>query len=98
MKRKPSNCDVRHIEIPCLFPCEHPRVLDISQVMSRRYLGLASPERVAVRVTADASYPRIEGATQMTLQRPRSRPSVETPIERIFRKTMKRQMTKAERG
>jgi hypothetical protein len=33
----------------------------------------------------------------MTLQRPHSRPTFETPIERIFRKTMKRQMTKAER-
>jgi hypothetical protein len=33
----------------------------------------------------------------MTLSRPRSGPSVETPIERIFRKVMRRQMTKAER-
>ena len=33
----------------------------------------------------------------MALQRPPSRPGVETPIERIFRKTMRRQMTKAER-
>jgi hypothetical protein len=33
----------------------------------------------------------------MTLQRQLSHPA-ETPIERIFRKTMRRQMTKAERG
>jgi hypothetical protein len=33
----------------------------------------------------------------MTLQRPWSRPAFETPIERIFRKIMRRQMTKEER-
>jgi len=33
----------------------------------------------------------------MVLYRPPSRPGIETPIERIFRKVMKRQMTKAER-
>jgi hypothetical protein len=33
----------------------------------------------------------------MNLYQPRSRPSMETPIERIFRKIMKRKMTKAER-
>jgi len=33
----------------------------------------------------------------MTLQRQHSRPVFETPIERIFRKTMKRPMTRAER-
>ena len=33
----------------------------------------------------------------MTLSRPRSGPSLETPIERIFRKVVKRRMTKAER-
>jgi hypothetical protein len=33
----------------------------------------------------------------MTLSRPRSGPSLETPIERIFRKVIRRRMTKAER-
>jgi hypothetical protein len=33
----------------------------------------------------------------MNLYHPHSRPSIETPIERIFRKIMKRKMTKAER-
>jgi hypothetical protein len=33
----------------------------------------------------------------MTLHRPRSRLPIEIPIERIFRKIMRRQMTKAER-
>jgi hypothetical protein len=34
---------------------------------------------------------------QMTPHHPRSRPGIEIPIERIFRRIMKRKMTKAER-
>jgi len=37
------------------------------------------------------------GRQRMTLSRPRSGPSLETPIERIFRRVMRRRMTKAER-
>ena len=33
----------------------------------------------------------------MTLPRSPSRPALETPIERVFRKIMRRKMTKAER-
>jgi hypothetical protein len=33
----------------------------------------------------------------MTLSRARSRPAIETPIERIFRRVMRRRMSKAER-
>lgn len=37
------------------------------------------------------------GRQNMTLSRPRSGTSLETPIERIFRRLMRREMTKAER-
>jgi len=34
IKRKPSKRDVNRIEIPCLFPCEQIRILDISHLRS----------------------------------------------------------------
>jgi hypothetical protein len=40
---------------------------------------------------------RLRAAIQKTLEQPWSRPAVETPIERIFHKTVERQMTKEER-
>jgi hypothetical protein len=51
--------------------------------------------RVTFRVAVDVCYGEIKEKT-MTLQRQHSS-SVETPIERIFRKIMEREMTKKER-